>query len=145
MPGTKLTNEKCDPINGTHERVTLDNNGLADVQLLVDTYKRWWVPGYTAQVWADWIHRVLNNTSQDVTQGSYSIEIVLGWSISRITTVILFPVLLSLVIGIWMNSRDWTDLSTIQTAWGTASYIVTAGGRKFAQRSTHFLSCYRMC
>lgn len=49
----------------------------------------------------------------------------------RITIVVFFPVLLSLAVGLWLNSNDWTDLATIQTAWGTASYIVTAGGCKF--------------
>lgn len=84
-----------------------------------------------AQAWADWVHQVLNNGSHDVLKGSYSLELVLGWSANRISVVILLPVLLSLAIGIWLNSRDWSDLATIQTAWGTASYIVTAGGSKF--------------
>lgn len=49
----------------------------------------------------------------------------------RITIIVFVPVLLSLAVGIWLNANDWTDLATIQTAWGTASYIVTAGGGKF--------------
>ncbi|KAL9572289.1 hypothetical protein ACKAV7_003490 [Fusarium commune] len=60
-------------------------------------------------------------------QGEYGLELVLDWSVTRISIVVLVPVLLSLAIGIWLNSKAWTDLATIQTAWGTASYIVTAG------------------
>lgn len=60
-----------------------------------------------------------------------SLEIILGWPAIRISVVVLLPVVLSLVIGLWFQSRDWTDLATIQTAWALASYIVTAGGYKY--------------
>lgn len=96
--------------------------------LLRDAYKQWFVPGYIVEAWADWVHQVLNNRSHDVLKGTYSLEIVLEWSSTRITIVVFFPVLLSLAVGFWLNAKDWTDLATIQTAWGTASYIVTAGG-----------------
>ncbi|RYP41381.1 hypothetical protein DL767_001019 [Monosporascus sp. MG133] len=119
---------KCDPKRGIHERVDLDSAGVADLQLLVATYKQWHVSKAVTQAWADWIHQTLNNTSQDVLEGTYSVEIVLDWSVNRISVVVLLPVLLSLAIGLWLNSKDWTDLATIQTAWGTASYIVSAGG-----------------
>jgi hypothetical protein len=66
-----------------------------------------------------------------VEEGTYALELVLDWSVARITFVVLLPVLLSLAVGVWLNSRDWTDLATIQTAWGTASYVVTAGGCEF--------------
>lgn len=77
------------------------------------------------------MHQELNNDSHDVLKEKYSLEIVLGWSVARIAVVILIPVVLSLVIGLWFNSKDWTDLTTIQTAWSIASYIVTAGGCKY--------------
>lgn len=99
-----------------------------------DTYKRWFVPGYIVKAWARWVHQELNAGSHDVRGGKYSLELILEWSATRIIIVVLFPVLLSLAVGLWLNAEDWTDLATIQTAWGTASYIVTAGGRKF---STH--------
>ncbi|KAK1623701.1 hypothetical protein BDP81DRAFT_484658 [Colletotrichum phormii] len=119
---------KCNAQNGTHERIDLDKNGAADLQLLLHTYKQWRVPENIALAWADWIHQEFNNDSHAVLIGKYSLEIVLGWSVTRIVVVILTPVLLSLVIGLWFNSKDWTDLTTIQTAWSIASYIVTAGG-----------------
>ncbi|KAK4098996.1 hypothetical protein N658DRAFT_525828 [Parathielavia hyrcaniae] len=108
-------------------RVDLDSAGVAD-QLLADTYKQWHVSRAAALAWADWIHQTLNNNSQKVLEGTYSVEIVLGWSLNRISAVVLLPVLLSLAIGVLLNSKDWTDLATIQTVWGTASYIVTTGG-----------------
>lgn len=73
----------------------------------------------------------MNNNSHDVLHGSYSLELVLGWSSTRISVVVLLPVLLSLAIGIYLNSSNWSDLATIQTAWGTASFVVTAGGCRF--------------
>jgi hypothetical protein len=102
------------------------------MQLFLDTYKQWSTPHEITHAWAAWIHQTLNNNSQKVEQGTYSLEVVLDWSVARITIVVLLPVLLSLAVGIWLNSRDWTDLATIQTAWGTASYVVTAGGCKFS-------------
>lgn len=101
------------------------------MQLFLHTYKQWRVPKHIALAWGDWIHQELNNNSHDVLNGKYSLELVLGWSVTRIAVVILIPVVLSLVIGLWFNSKDWTDLTTIQTAWSIASYIVTAGGCKY--------------
>ena len=122
----------CNAEEGTHERIHLDSNGVADLQLLLHAYKSWYVPRYIALAWANWVHQTLNNGSHDVLDGPFAIELVLDWSVTRISIVVLFPVLLSLAIGLWLNSSAWTDLATIQTAWGTASYVVTAGGRKFS-------------
>ncbi|KAK1242608.1 hypothetical protein MKX08_005420 [Trichoderma sp. CBMAI-0020] len=92
-------------------------------------YESWSVPNHIALAWAKWIHQTLNNSSLDVVEGTYAIEVVLDWSPTRISIVLLVPVLLSLAIGLWLNSVAWTDLATIQSAWGTASYVVTAGGQ----------------
>ncbi|KAI0861077.1 hypothetical protein F4860DRAFT_476769 [Xylaria cubensis] len=119
---------KCDAEKGTHERVELDRNGVTDLQVLFYMCKKWHVSDSTATVWADWIHQALNNGSNDVTKGTYALELVLSWSIYRISIVVLIPVLLSLAIGLHLNAQNWTDLATIQTAWGTASYVVSTGG-----------------
>lgn len=123
---------QCNHREGIHERIHLDQRGDADLQVLLHMYKSWFVPDHTALAWANWVHQVLNNSSLDVLDGKYAIEVVLDWSPTRISIVILFPVLLSLAIGLWLNSAAWTDLATLQTAWGTASYVVTAGGCKFS-------------
>ncbi|TRX96446.1 hypothetical protein FHL15_002718 [Xylaria flabelliformis] len=119
---------RCDAEKGTHERVELDKNGVTDLQVLFYMCKKWHVSDSTSKVWADWIHQALNDGSNDVTKGTYALELVLSWSIARISIVVLLPVLLSLAIGIHLNAQNWTDLATIQTAWGTASYIVSTGG-----------------
>ncbi|KAK3986132.1 hypothetical protein QBC44DRAFT_248816 [Cladorrhinum sp. PSN332] len=125
VKGLKLY--KCNSHAGTHERIDLDNSGSADLQLFLHAYNRWFTLGYTTQAWAKWVHETLNNGSYDVVEGTYALELVLDWSVTRISVVILAPVLLSLAVGLWLNSSNWTDLGTIQTAWGTASYVVTAG------------------
>lgn len=123
---------QCNGKTGSHERVELDSSGVADWKLLFDAYSAWGLlfPNNMACKWATWIHQVLNNSSYRVRNGAYSLELVLEWSPTIITIVVLLPVLLSLIVGLWLNSADWTDLATIQTGWGTASYIVTAGGSK---------------
>jgi hypothetical protein len=124
---------KCDAENGTHERVELDRDGVADLQLLAEVFKQGNSSQFSNLAWADWIHCVLNQNSQEVPRGEYSLELVLDWSIPRISFVVILPVLLSLAVGMVLNAKDWTDLGTIQTAWGTASYVVTAGGCKSVQ------------
>lgn len=110
----------------------VDQEGVNDLHLLFLAYKSWSISDTIGKGWTDWIYKTINNSSNDPlvdTNGTaMSIEVVLGWSAFRISVVIVSPVLLSLVIGIWFNSRDWNDLTTIQTAWGLASYVATAGG-----------------
>jgi hypothetical protein len=83
-----------------------------------------------------WIHQALNDSKDEPHNGLYSkqlsLEIVLGWSPFRIAIVVLGPFLLSLAVGLWFQSRNPTDLATIQTAWGIASVIVTAGSCEFS-------------
>ncbi len=85
--------------------------------------------------WTKWIHKILNDLQNEPDSGpdskQLSLEIVLGWSPLRITIVVLGPILLSLAVGLWFQSRNWTDLATIQTAWGIASYIMTSGSGEF--------------
>jgi hypothetical protein len=87
------------------------------------------------QDWALWTHESLNYASlhpqRCPLEHALSLEVVLGWSIFRITLVVLSPVVLSLVLGLWFQSRAHTDLATLQTAWGIASYVATAGGCEF--------------
>ncbi|KAI1125624.1 hypothetical protein F5Y10DRAFT_246723 [Nemania abortiva] len=119
---------KCNPETGTHERVEIDKNAVADLRLLLHMYNKWHVRSFTAESWAEWIHRSLNDGSFQVSRSRLSLEIVLGWSGTRISAVILLPVLLSFAIGLYINSQNWTDPTIIQTAWTVASYVVTTGG-----------------
>ena len=54
-------------------------------------------------------------------------ELVLRWSGLCLSFVVLGPVLLSLAVGVWFQSKNPTDLATVQTAWGMASYVTIAG------------------
>ncbi|KAH7305032.1 hypothetical protein B0I35DRAFT_444682 [Stachybotrys elegans] len=120
---------KCLVSTGAHKHLELDNESASDLKRLTAAYKSHWVPKRVNSGWATWIHKCLNQDSTNIlTDGAYSLEIVLGWSATRISVAILVPVILSLAIGCWFNSREWTDLGTIQAAWGIASYIATAGG-----------------
>jgi hypothetical protein len=81
-----------------------------------------------------WITKALNQESNNPLKGEMlSLEVILGWSAPRISVVVLAPVLLSLRIGLWLNSRNWSDATTLQTTWGVASYIATAGACKFKE------------
>jgi hypothetical protein len=106
---------------------------------LFQAYNSWHLEDKVVEKWMEWIHDALNKGTHcpapspmmdKEEDGMLSIEIIFGWSISRISFAILSPMLLSLVIGLWLNSKNWTDIGTIQTAWGVASYIATAGACK---------------
>jgi len=122
-------------MNASHKRVKLSNREEQVLNQLLRAYKAWWRQDDYGEKWAEWIHTNLNDDSNNPMdpwdKGHLSLEIILGWSAARISVVVLVPIALSLAIGLWFNSRDWTDLLTIQAAWAIASYIVTAGGRKF--------------
>ncbi|KAI0531553.1 hypothetical protein GGR58DRAFT_508365 [Xylaria digitata] len=98
--------QACDAEKGTHERVELDSTGEADLQRLLNVYKKWYVSPLTAYPWADWIHRTFNNESNDVTKGTYALEVVIGWSMARISIVVVLPVFLSLAIGLYLNAQN---------------------------------------
>jgi hypothetical protein len=124
---------RCVTSTGAHKQLELDTSALSDLKQFRAAYKkRPWPPAVVNEGWSRWVVDCLDGGSMDImNEDAYSLEIVLGWSPSRISIAVLSPVALSLVIGFWFNSRDWTDLATIQTAWGLASYIATAGGCKW--------------
>ena len=124
---------RCMTATGAHRQLELDNSALADLRQLKAAYKSLpWPPRNVSRGWAEWVFDCLDGGSMDVlNENAFSLEVVLGWSPSRISIALLSPVILSLVIGAWFNSRDWDDLATIQTAWGVVSYIATAGGCEY--------------
>jgi hypothetical protein len=121
---------KCNWEDEFHEHVEAGAEDENTLSALHWAYASW--SPTDKEDWAAWIHRSLNSDYYDPTDcpisGAYSLQAVLGWSQFRISLVILGPVALSLVLGFWFQSRDPTDLATIQTAWGIASYVATAGG-----------------
>ncbi|KAH6844601.1 hypothetical protein B0I37DRAFT_165538 [Chaetomium sp. MPI-CAGE-AT-0009] len=121
---------RCLTASGSHEQLAMDDAARADLRQFKAAYKkRPWPPAVVNEKWTQWVFDCLDNGTLDTTDvGAYSLEVVLGWSPSRIAIAVLAPVMLSLVVGLWLNARDWGDLATIQMAWGVASYIATAGG-----------------
>lgn len=94
--------------------------------------------------WAEWLHKALNNSSCDPAttvcpvdltslprkhdsagevkdtekaarhHSHYSLEVVLGWSPGRIGAVVFTPVLVSLIVGLVLNSRGWNETDVIE-------------------------------
>ncbi|KAI0545809.1 hypothetical protein F4679DRAFT_559867 [Xylaria curta] len=110
---------ECCPNEGFHRRIDLPADAAEDMRQLVKTYKLLYVPSLVVSKWADWI-------AKNINEKNYALEIVFDWSPLRVSIALLAPLVLSLVIGLWFNSRNWNDPAIIQTAWGIASYIVTA-------------------
>ena len=125
---------QCDWRAGSHSSVSLKSEEERTLRQMLLAYRSWSRDSYVDDSWAQWIHSSLNNGNADPKGNSrdrsLSLEVVLGWSPLRLTVAVCFPVALSLAIGLWMQSRDPTDLTTIQTAWTVASYVVTASARK---------------
>ena len=56
------------------------------------------------------------------------LDCLFGWSAKRITFVILTPLVLSFVFGIWYQQAT----RYVQTAWSIASYTVAAAACKYS-------------
>jgi hypothetical protein len=54
-----------------------------------------------------------------------------------VSVALLTLMVLSLAVGLWFDSRDWTDLATIQTAWGIASFVVTTASCEDKETKTN--------
>ena len=79
-----------------------------------------------------------NQSSDDPIVGERpSIEVILSWSVRRISFVVVAPVDFSLGIGLRLNSRDWKDATTIQTTWSVALYIATAVACELSRPCSH--------
>jgi hypothetical protein len=118
---------QCNSYYGFHENLTLNAEEEVALSNLLWAYRS---GAKDPRDWTTWIHKSMNGESTNPQKNplhGLSLEIALGWSPIRISIVVLTPVILSLVIGIWFQSRNPTDLVTIQTAWGIVTYIVTTG------------------
>lgn len=83
--------------------------------------------------WLDWIHENFNNSSNNPTVGTYSLQLVLQWSPARLIIWSIVPIVLSLAVGLgyMLKTHPGEDyVAVVQTAWTIASYIVTTATRK---------------
>lgn len=79
--------------------------------------------------WEDWIHANLNLKQLDPWAGKYALQLLLRWSVAKITLYGVTPILLSLATGFWYMTLSGDDRhTTTQTAWTISSYIITCGG-----------------
>ncbi|PVH85824.1 hypothetical protein DL98DRAFT_376870, partial [Cadophora sp. DSE1049] len=118
---------KCHPYIPLHTRLAIDATSSRTLTDFFHAYKSYSRPDNVNEEWVSWLTHLNNDSSNPVEGDMLSLEIILGWSVPRISIVVLTPVLLSFAIGMWLNSKDWSDATTIQTAWSVASYIATAG------------------
>ncbi|KAF8241844.1 hypothetical protein K440DRAFT_208150 [Wilcoxina mikolae CBS 423.85] len=102
---------ECDPNNGSHRRIPLDTRKQQIVNQIYYEY----MMAVNRDAWIEWIW-------DTITTRNLSIELILGWSVARISVVVSFPVILSFVIGMWYMKAT----GDVQTAWTIASYVVTA-------------------
>lgn len=132
----------CDSATGSHVQQLLDHETEASLHSLLTAYNSWhsweWRNKDAVELnvkWTEWIHGALNHGSHArssvVEHQSYSLEIVLGWSPRRIAIVVFSPVVLSLVVGLVLNSRDWADEGNCEMSWVVATYIATSGGSEY--------------
>jgi hypothetical protein len=124
------TTTQCDPSAGHHTRALLTSNQRATLRSLYNSYN-WRGRGTSEFLWDDWIFMHLNASSRNPEHGKYSIEILLSWSVLRLSIVTSIPVILSLSVGLWYQTLPVTDGSDpTGTAWIIATYIITAGACK---------------
>lgn len=90
--------------------------------------------------WLAFLHKELNNMDSNPREGRYSLQLVLSWSAPKLVIWGSIPILLSLFIGfsyIFKSHTGEDPVAIVQTAWGIASYIVTAGACKYYHRQGH--------
>src|SRR5436305_11142700 len=79
--------------------------------------------------WLDWVHTNFNHNNVKPEEGKFAVQSVLRWSPIKLVLWGVAPILLSLVIGFWYMFKPTPgedSLTVVQTAWGIASYIITA-------------------
>lgn len=141
---------KCGLSFPMHKKVKLDAVGEQAFIQLFKAYKKWHRPEGIEEIWVRWVDKSLNGTlymngipyeevvNRDPTKGNMlSIEIILVGRLSASRLLFLHHCCSSLAIGLRLNSKNWTDTTTIQTAWTVASYVATAGACELALSCEH--------
>lgn len=73
-----------------------------------------------AKAWTDWVHKNLNASSSATFEGKYSLELIYGWSPTRLT----FAVSLAALFGFGVGLRHMLKTGDVSIAWTIASYVV---------------------
>ncbi|KAB8670408.1 hypothetical protein FH972_026321 [Carpinus fangiana] len=111
---------ECDQDACTHRRIALDSQTQASLREFFHDYQSG--RSGAEYVWDKWIYEKLNESKSRPREGRFSLEIILGWSPTRLLWATAVPVMLSIAIGSWLTTRLPDDVGA---AWTIASYIVT--------------------
>jgi hypothetical protein len=155
--------KQCNWLIGTHTRIIeVDYQVETTLYQLWGAFNKFWTSYAENRVWAAWIHENLNSSSYQpdhppaarIAEMSYfdeactwqprnhqqhdkdcalTLELVLGWSATRISIAVSIPVILSMVIGFWYQKAT----GDVATAWVLGTYVVTSAG----SRSISSLKC----
>ena len=101
----------------------LDDDGINTVRELYASFRK---GGGELIFWIQWLRDNLNNHQEIPGEGRLSVEVRLGWSVSRLFFVTVIPVALSLAIGFWYQAHHANDPDAVGTAWVISTYIVAA-------------------
>ncbi|KAJ9607861.1 hypothetical protein H2200_007940 [Cladophialophora chaetospira] len=124
---------QCDPSKGYHKEVELDNETrgtLAELWRSYNTHKL----DYEGR-WLMWIHQHFNNSSKNAEEGTLTLELKLRWSIFKVVSWGVVPILLSLAIGFYYMYKDHGEVDEVavaEAAWVIATYIITTSALIFA-------------
>lgn len=128
---------------GYHQRIQVDESSHSLLAEMFGEYNTpqqsllWLGKRYNRDAYGKWltlVHKELNDSDADPRLGKYSLQILLNWSAFKLAVWGSIPILLSLIIGFWYTYKHHEGedyVAIVQTAWGIASYIVTAGARKY--------------
>ncbi|OIW24440.1 hypothetical protein CONLIGDRAFT_648597 [Coniochaeta ligniaria NRRL 30616] len=124
---------KCDPIMSSHTVPSISNRTQRSLAEMYRDYRN--NNRRTEEQWATWVHRNFNADSCTPKHGKYALQLVLGWSSTKLAVWGATSILLSLAIGIWYMARpaEGEDIvAVVQTAWSLASYVVTTAALAIA-------------
>ncbi|KAH0550927.1 hypothetical protein GP486_007707, partial [Trichoglossum hirsutum] len=119
---------ECHPKSGYHTPVELDQRTKWTLSRFYGEYNT--DPKDEDDHWEEWIIEHFNLRHKTPERGKYALELVLGWSVTKIVLYGSTPILLSLAIGFWYTARVGGDNrnAIIQTAWTISAYILASGG-----------------
>ncbi|KAJ8062660.1 hypothetical protein OCU04_009182 [Sclerotinia nivalis] len=131
---------KCDIEKGAHVKVILREEEKMVLRRFYAAYKGKMVrglPGFAreewdedvGEAWMKWVGSNLNGGKEETgeeaggpLEGRWSLELVYDWCPYRLSAVVITPLLLSLIVGVWYMESN----GDVITAWTLALYIVTA-------------------
>ena len=123
---------ECDPSKGYHREVDIDTETETALAELWRSYRSHKLD-FEGR-WLLWIHQHFNNSSKKPEMGRLTLELKLRWSVYKVVSWGVVPILLSLAIGFWYMYKDHGDTDAVhvaEAAWVIATYIITTSACKW--------------